>query len=298
MRTDYTALNTYRTVIDANKKASDLVLDELSRIFIVNGRADDHALEIYLRAWKLLKRREQLAGGLYACLRWVPKTESTKSNLIAAKMLIKKIDKEDLDVMMEGFKKPALNIRRVRKRKKQAPKPGQMFTFITGPLGWIRSFFSKLSGYFGSGMSTTTRSVSKIKKSHYLKPILKWAGIVLSLALLIVFVSSTARHLFQKQTPEKTESTILKIATTDPFTIQVAAYRQEINAKKYIGQLKENGLDAYYVVVHTSSSKWYQVRISHFRTKDEARTYGLSLKKKGKIKDFYVANYKNPEQND
>ena len=40
--------------------------------------------------------------------------------------------------------------------------------------------------------------------------------------------------------------------------------------------------------------KWYQGRVSHFVSKKSAIAYGESLKKKGLIDDFYVANYSRP----
>ncbi len=294
MRTDFTALNTYKTVIDANKKVSDLVLDELARIFIVSGRADDHALEIYIRAWKLLKRREQLAGGLYACLKWVPETDSTRSNLIAAKMLIKRIDPEDLDVMLEDFKKPELKI-----KKKAAPgkKSINISRVISLPFTWIFSCIRKIGELFKKSVSASASLVRKTRKSNYTKPLLKWGAVLLTLSILTFFLSSTVIHLFKKQTPEKTASAILKITIDDPFTIQVAAYRKEENARKYVSTLKKAELDAYYIIVLSSQKKWYQVRISHFKDKNSAREYGLSLKKRGLIKDFYVANYQSPSNN-
>jgi len=55
--------------------------------------------------------------------------------------------------------------------------------------------------------------------------------------------------------------------------------------------LKNKGLDAYYTEAKGSKSHWFQVRISHFPTKDAARAHGEELKSKGIIDDFYVANY-------
>jgi cell division protein FtsN len=81
---------------------------------------------------------------------------------------------------------------------------------------------------------------------------------------------------------------------TDPFTIQVAAYLKSEHAHRYVAQLKKNGLDAYWTLAVSANKKWYQVRISHFADKQSARQYGESLKAKGIIEDFYVANYRRP----
>ncbi|MBR9979519.1 MAG: SPOR domain-containing protein, partial [Desulfatitalea sp.] len=41
----------------------------------------------------------------------------------------------------------------------------------------------------------------------------------------------------------------------------------------------------------SGSRTWYQVKVSHFPTRDQARQYGEQLKTKGLIDDFYVANF-------
>ena len=65
-------------------------------------------------------------------------------------------------------------------------------------------------------------------------------------------------------------------------------------AHRYVALLKKHGLDAYWTQAVSANKKWYQVRISHFADKQSARHYGESLKTKGIIDDFYVANYRRP----
>jgi len=62
-----------------------------------------------------------------------------------------------------------------------------------------------------------------------------------------------------------------------------------------VQQLKDQGLDAYWTRASGSSKTWYQVRISHFKTKAEARAVGEDLKTRQLIGDYYVANYKRPD---
>jgi cell division septation protein DedD len=81
------------------------------------------------------------------------------------------------------------------------------------------------------------------------------------------------------------------VEAQDPFTLQVAAYLSLDYAKRYVADLKKQGLDAYWSTAVSGQKKWYQVRISHFATKEEALQLGESLKTKGLIDDFYVANY-------
>jgi septal ring-binding cell division protein DamX len=108
-------------------------------------------------------------------------------------------------------------------------------------------------------------------------------------------VVNTVRHLVKVEMPvaEKVEKAPEII--TDPFTLQVAAYLKPGYAKKYVGQLKKQNLDAYWREAISGDKKWYQVRIAHFPDKKSARDFGESLKAKGIIDDYYVANYVSPK---
>jgi hypothetical protein len=81
------------------------------------------------------------------------------------------------------------------------------------------------------------------------------------------------------------------VAKSNPFTLQVAAYLHRGDAEQYIQKLKQQNLNAYLTEAQGHSKKWYQVRISHFADSAEAKKYGESLKSKGLINDYYVANY-------
>jgi hypothetical protein len=63
------------------------------------------------------------------------------------------------------------------------------------------------------------------------------------------------------------------------------------DAQRYVDRLKEAGVDAFWTQAKSSLRTWYQVKASHFTTLDEARLYGESLKARGLIDDFYVANH-------
>ena len=75
---------------------------------------------------------------------------------------------------------------------------------------------------------------------------------------------------------------------------KVAAYLKEEDAKRYVKQLTDNGMDAYWTRASGGGKNWYQVRISHFKTKSEAKAFGETLKTRGVIDDYYVANYNRP----
>ena len=134
-------------------------------------------------------------------------------------------------------------------------------------------------------------------KTHRLtRPALKWTALGLAGTALVLLIINTTGHLISSDEtapPQKTEPPPA-IEVSDPFTLQVAAYLKVEHAEKFVNTLKSMGEDAYYTEAKGTKSNWFQVRISHFPSKDAARNHGESLKAKGIIDDFYVANYQRP----
>jgi cell division protein FtsN len=108
-------------------------------------------------------------------------------------------------------------------------------------------------------------------------------------------VINTALHFSPATQPVEKQPPPVAAPVTDPFTLQVAAYLKESDARRYTDQLRKNDLDAYWTLASGGGKTWYQVRISHFKTKAEARAVGEDLKQRGLIGDYYVANYKRPD---
>ena len=118
------------------------------------------------------------------------------------------------------------------------------------------------------------------------------AGFAIGLVILMI---NTFEHLIKPDTAVTKDDQLLVVPVVrDRFTIQVAAYLKSEHAEKYVARLKSQGLDAYWTAAQGAKTKWYQVRLSHFAEKAAARAYGESLKAKGIIDDFYVANYRRP----
>jgi hypothetical protein len=124
------------------------------------------------------------------------------------------------------------------------------------------------------------------------------AGVLLTVlaAAVIALVINTVSHLIKVEKPVVQKVEKAPEVITDPFTLQVAAYLKPAYAKKYVEQLKKQGLDAYWREAISANKKWYQVRISHFADKKSARDFGVSLKAEGIIDDYYVANYVAPSK--
>ena len=67
-----------------------------------------------------------------------------------------------------------------------------------------------------------------------------------------------------------------------------------ISGRAHVIMPYHNVLDSMHEQAKGKKKKWYQVRVSHFKDKKSAVAYGESLKAKGFIDDYYVANYARP----
>jgi cell division septation protein DedD len=118
--------------------------------------------------------------------------------------------------------------------------------------------------------------------------------------LSAVFLMNTVSYLVPTPAPEPQPAAPPPTVTTPPpakpmpFTLQVAAYLKPEHAEHYLEKLRQQGLDAYVIQAHGDEKTWYQVRIAHFPDKQTARTFGIELKGKGIIEDFYVARKPSP----
>ncbi len=217
----------------------------------------------------------------------MPVTEHNRQQLQTARQYLKGIDEQTLKSMAAGFNppippKPAPKVRR-------RIKPGALvLNAVRNVSGFTRSLFGRIT-------DPLQQAAALIQHSRKFRRIL--TGILLSgLALGIGGLAvNTVGHLKVTEAPpaEKEPEPPISIVS-DPFTLQVAAYLKPEYAKSYVQELKKRGLDAYWSEAVRGDKRWYQVRVSHFATKQSARDYGEKLKSEGVIDDYYVANFRRP----
>ena len=283
-RTDYPALQTYRRACEEDDSSTAGFIQDLARLFIRKGRTDEWALEIYLQA--LANNRSQTAflSGLAACVRWTPATERNRHLLQSARRYLKGIDANALKKLRTRFN-PTVPVKSPTKTRKKINLTALMKQAARAIFHYPASVVQLL-------VSPIKKAAGLVQHSRKIRRFL--AGtLVFGLALGIgALVMNTVRHLAVKEAPtEKAASSPVNVIS-DPFTLQVAAYLKPEYARNYVQQLKKRGVDAYWSEAVRGDKKWYQVRVSHFASKQAARDYGQRLKAKGIIDDYYVANYR------
>jgi len=289
-RTDYPALAAYRCVWNERQPPESDFRTGLAHLFLRHRRVDEWSLEAYLTLRRNGPPAGDLREALAACVQLVPESPATRAHLLEARQALGDITAEDIEILCEEFRPlPATEYRR-----KTGLDEEQGLKRI-GHL--LPALFGAVAAISGKGADRVKAALSSLRGSARAR------NAVISISLLVItaavglFAWNTLRHLTTPQPPpavEKTPPPPLEV--TDPFTLQVAAYLSLDYAKQFVAELKNEGLDAYWNTAVSGRKKWYQVRISHFATKAEALQLGESLKAKGLIDDFYVANYIDAKQ--
>ena len=102
------------------------------------------------------------------------------------------------------------------------------------------------------------------------------------------------KHQVDKKPSPKAQrdlSTVVTGTATKPlikYTLQVAAYPTEMEAKKQIEKLRSMGHEAFSSVAQVKGRKWYRVNVGRFDDKSRATQYRTQLIKSSPIKDAII----------
>lgn len=286
---NFAALQTYRQLMDAGEPLTDDLLEGLAELFMAQPRTDSLALTVYLNVHGRDDSDQRLLQAIAACCRIIHPNPATLPLLERADAVLAGIGAVQREEMAFAFMPEIADIGpRQATGEQRSARPGARMRSVRDVLGRMAV------GGVARGLEQL-RKRSMVLSLGRVKSMLKWAAMGLLVLGVGWLVINTALHL--KTNFKTVEPTPEPVAApvTDPFTLQVAAYLKETDARRYVVQLKEKGLEAYWTRATGASKTWYQVRISHFKTKAEARVVGENLKKRQLIGDYYVANYKRPD---
>jgi hypothetical protein len=287
-RTDFSAMETYRRLMTAAgaQAPADLV-SRLADLFLEQGRADEWALPVYVRAFEQAPERPAFAAGIAVSLKDLAETRKNRQWMAAGQRLLKDVDpariEKELDRFVDLSPAQAGPFADEVKKKRAADRlKGAVQAAVSGA-GMISAAFSAA----GRRLAAAFRWA---KKSPSARRSFRWTALLVAAAAAVVLVVNTAGYLVRSE--KRPDPPAPAVRPTGRFTIQVAAYLKEEHASRYAKELKRSGLDVYWTESRGDRKKWYQVRISRFKDKAAARAYGDTLKAKGLIEDYYIANYR------
>ncbi len=285
-RTDYLALQCYRRVCDRNDRTSTELCQNVARLMEKNGRSDE-----WVRRASML--RPESVGPPPGERSDLPRFHIAE--LTAAGTGVP----ETLDEIhaVESFRMGP-----EEDEPEEDEEEGRSY-LLAGPGGWS-VFLRRLQEMALAAGRQTTGGLRRLARSgraaaarmHGIKRVraamfglLFFAGAGVALWIAVHTTGLTWRAPESPSAPEP--APLAPPVVTDPYTLQVAAYLKQEYALKFVQELKEHNLDAYYTETLSGGKRWFQVRISHFADQQSAREFGRNLKQKGLIEDFYVTHY-------
>ena len=293
-RMDFDAQMIYRQAWKARQPMDTRQVHELARLLLRESIINPWTFQVYLKACQT-GMTDALAG-VAAGLQLVPLGDEGRRDLAVARQLVSGLDAEKVQRLGAGFKPPEeaplRSVPRGATRLRQPLAPRITKT--------AEAFFARAFKGFWDAFLSGRGWLAGLKPRH----VLFGLGLcsACGLGLLVVLAGRPAKA------PSSSPSRVTggrvpiedKAVITDPFTIQVAAYLTARDAQKIVDQLGGQKLDAFWTRATGANRTWYQVKVSHFPTREAAQRFGRDLKSRGLIDDFFVSNYngsKNPRTN-
>lgn len=290
-RADFEAMQTYRRVWGHQDAMSDALIRPLARILLNENHLNDWALGIYLKGYAL--GDTHCLEGIAAGMHFLRPNENNRNELEAARRILSTLDEAHRRKLFRKLESPD-----------PGPETGRADTPSETPVVAGANIFPRkvkaatLAGSRAMGRMLATlgprlRSLGlSLQTSARMRRLVASALVVALLGVLtVVGWQSLGRRPAPEAPPEPPLEAAAPAPVTDPFTIQVAAYLRPEDAQRYVDRLKQQNVDAFWTKAASANRTWYQVKVSHFATREQARRYGEALKNKGLIDDFYVANY-------
>ena len=273
-RADFDALQTYRSVWRNGPALSEAMVRRLCRLLIDAAQLSHWAFQVYIKAYRA--GESTALAGIFAALRWLPPDDDNKQDMAVAESLVGDQDQNTVAEQVLRFRPAEIEDRPIRRRR---PSRGPYRPVVAAA---FKSVLQKVSTAAGGGAAVV---------GHWLTKPFAWGIVLVPVAAVLFWYAG--RSFFPRQPVEAPSPVQVPQPTVsaDPFTIQVAAYLKPNDAQHFVNQLVAKGLDAFWTKAASADRTWYQVKVSHFASKESARAYGRDLKSKGLIDDFYVANY-------
>ena len=298
-RHDFDALQTYRRVWEQASELPDAIWHALARMLLENRLLNDWTLQVYLKAH--LSGEPYSLEGIVAAYKYLQPHPGNQALLSQAESIRSGVDTDFLEKAALRFREAAPVAAAAGISSKQvAGKPATVAMAEQALLGGqtLKRLVSAGILVVLRWISLAGRLVAKCRQLSVRPPgrrayRLGIAAVAVIFTGVMIWVFS--HQYYQGGAPDEQSSIqppqTVKDTALKPFTIQVAAYLNPEDAKRYVSQLKKLGLDAFSTQAVSAQRKWYQVKVSSFETKLSAQEYGQKLKSQGVIDDFYVANF-------
>ena len=300
-RCDFEALQTYQRMWRLQSEWPPKTLLALAKVLMANSHLSDWALSVYLKGYG--HGDPYCLEGVVAACHFLRAHSGNQGLMDQAKAVCAGLETDFVQKVLRRFKLPVVPT--PADDRKQIPRRTPSMTPGEGiARGWrivagatsigSTQFFIAVKGLSAYLKATARRTGILFRRLQRLRIV---AGVAVLILVMAITLMVGYRYRHHVATPEKVPTAEGQPPPVPrPFTIQVAAYLKPEDAQRFVAQLVAQGLEAYASEAVSTHRKWYQVKVSRFETKEQARLYGEALKTKGIIDDFYVTNYKPPSE--
>jgi len=113
-------------------------------------------------------------------------------------------------------------------------------------------------------------------------------------------IDAVAGRVAKGQTPTKTPvkkvkvrvptslPTVLSSSNIGKFTLQIAAYSSESEARKHTKKLLDMGFSSFFLVARIKDKTWYRVNVGLFGSVKEAKIYSVTFKKQANVSSAFI----------
>jgi hypothetical protein len=284
-RIDFDAQLIYRQSWKEQQSLETQQVHELARLLLHESIINPWTFQVYLKAYQT--GMDDALAGVAAGLHLVPVGEEGRRDLATAQQLVAGQDAEKIQNLGAGFKPP--------ETEPAHSAPVGVFRIwkplVPGMVKTAETFLSAVLRPFRVIYASGCGRLAGLKPRYLLCGLGVCGACGLALLIIMAGRQSRAPSPAPERDPGVMASVENKAVITDPFTIQVAAYLKAQDAQHIVDQLNGQKLDAFWTQATGTNRTWYQVKVSHFPTREAAQRYGRDLKAGGLIDDFFVANY-------
>jgi hypothetical protein len=269
-RADFDAMQIYRRVWHGHGPLPRETVNELAGLLLNEYVLSHWALHVYLKAYESGDNRA--LEGIAAAVRWLPATEESRPHLNTAEKILAAVDQPPPEASILKLKPE----KESRPGHRQPSRPGAAFkTKVNRSITHIFSFPGHRRG---PGVRPSTKQQAVLTVNFALAIVA--AVLIVSVTVVAgwrIHNRPTGQSFASSEKVKMDEKVAEKVVITDPFTIQVAAYLKFEDARRLVDQLVQKELDAFWTQAKSANRTWYQVKVSHFATREAAQAYGQEL---------------------
>jgi len=279
----------YRWAIERADELGEKVTRFLAPRFLSRNRYDDLAALIYVAANEVAPSPE-VSKALLRIARRYRMTSRDDDLVRRVQAAVKGYPEEEPAVAMEEQVEPAERVSDVQ----------PVFESTFGRT--IRTARTVLSPFVESSLRLLSQKIRVLsqfcwdgmRRYGVLRVLRRWAYPIVVVGLLVIAGWGIVRMIPSppkaKESPPPAREELRVYHSELPFTVQVAAFRDQVDADSMVSRLRENHEEAYWQK-SGEVKPWFRVRVGGFQTQDSAKRHAEELIARRLIDNYYIANF-------